>query len=548
MQTKLIKEILKLKKISYKKVRKILSRYPKNVNKMYSKSDVLEKYRDLLKRKVISRNAKLEKFLKTKPTRTISGVVPVTVLTKPYKCRGNCIFCPTRADQPKSYLSSEPGAQRAKMLAFDPYRQVKVRIQALKNIGHNTDKIELIILGGTWSDYPKKYQVWFVKECFRALNDLGDQTGQDDQCGETKSDRFDRFDQLKRLLVTEQKRNSTAKHRNVGLVVETRPDAIDEKHVKWLRFLGATKVQLGVQTLNSKILKKNNRGHTLRDTRNAIKLLRLAGFKLHIHWMSNLYGSSLEEDFIDFQKLFNDESICPDELKIYPCILLEDTKLYELYKEGKYKPYTFKQLVNLLVKCKKIVPNYCRISRLFRDIPSFEIVSGVKKTNLREYVQEEMRKRGVVCNCIRCREIRSANLQSSIYNLQIYKYETNVTEEHFVSYNSENDKILGFLRLSLPNRRNFIHEIQDCAMIREVHVYGTAKQIKAKQPIPSSQQPIAKNGPQHQGLGTKLIAEAERIAMMKGFKQIAVISAIGTREYYRKRGYELGKLYMTKKL
>lgn len=560
----LLKELNNKNKISDKSFRKLQSKYPKRKKYMFSKSEILLEYRRLLDARKIKRAIELERFLKMKPTRTISGVAPVTVLTKPYKCPGECIFCPAERGQPKSYLSSEPGAMRAKMFKFDPYVQTQVRIQALKNIGHNTEKVELIILGGTWNAYPKKYQLWFITRCFEALNDLSEldtkvQTGfkpgglnqrfeptVDDLnviVKSTKDNQLDHLNQLdletlKSRLLNEQTRNEAAKHRCIGLVTETRPDFISENEVKWFRFLGVTKVQLGVQSLDNEILKLNKRGHFVADTGQAIKLLRLGGFKLHLHWMVNLCGSDPRRDFDDFKRLFDDDSIRPDELKIYPCLLLKGTPLYELYKNGKYKPYTRKQLLELLIKCKQVIPKYCRVSRLFRDIPSFEIEAGVKETNFREVVKEEMQKRGLKCNCIRCREIKNEKLKIRNLKLEIETYKTNVTNEYFLSYVTRDGKIAGFLRLSLPICRNFIHEIPNCAMIREVHVYGVTQSLKLK----------SQNLTQHRGIGTKLIQKAEKMAKEAGFMKIAVISAVGTREYYKKRGYVLGELYMAKRL
>jgi len=560
---KVVLELAKQKKLNIKKLRVIQTKYPKNGNKLYSKSEILGEYRRLANSGQLKADSFIFDFLKTKPTRTISGVTPVTVLTKPYKCPGNCVFCPSEQEQPKSYLSSEPGAMRARMLAFDPYRQVKVRIQALRNIGHNTDKIELIILGGTWSSYPKKYQVWFLRECFKAMNEGGvlsyrgfmagavEPASKIDSQNDRSNNQANRYSQLnftdlKVELLTQQKQNETSKHRCVGLVIETRPDCVNEDHVKWLRFLGATKIQLGVQTLDDKLLALNKRGHTVRQTEAAIRLLRLAGFKLHLHWMLNLYGSSPQKDLIDFKKLFGDEAMRPDEIKIYPCMLLKNTELNKLYKKGKYKPYSKSQLLELLIKGKSVVPRYCRISRLFRDIPSFEVVSGVKETNFRQIVQEEMKKRGLKCNCIRCREVRNLELSMKNVELKTIVYKTNIGKEIFLNYVLDDEKILGFLRLSLlfenVSSKNFIHEIRNSALIREVHVYGEAKQLIKRQKFDKEA------GVQHLGLGKKLIERAERLAKENDYHKIAVISAIGTRGYYRKQGYKLDKLYMHKKV
>lgn len=546
----ILEKMLLMKKLSEKRYRKLLGRYPKGNNKFYQKSEILGEYRIQLRKGMIKPSVTIESFLQKKPTRTISGVVPVTVLTKPYPCCSNCIFCPSAVDQPKSYLSSEPGAARAKMLAFEPFRQIVVRIRALENIGHNTDKIEVIILGGTWSHYPKKYQAWFILEIFKALNAAGSidnvEVYLNINRGENTVQRSEgspyTLHELKKLITAEQLKNETAKHRCVGLVIETRPDLVTEIELKWLRFLGVTKVQMGVQTLDPKLLKLNKRDHTVADTRRAFKLLRLAGFKTHVHWMMNLYGSDPKKDYDDFTKLFALEDCRPDELKVYPCLLLKNTRLFEYYEEGKYRPYTKKELIELLIKCKKIVPEYCRISRLFRDIPSFEIVEGVKETNIRQIVQREMERRGLTCKCIRCREIRNFKVKSKKLKVKKLTYKTGSGIEYFLSYESEEGKIVGFLRLSLPrkslSRKHFIKELQNSAIIREVHVYGISKQLTANSK--------RNDGVQHQGVGTKLVQLAEKIAEKLNYPQISVISAVGTRKYYEKLGYKLGSLYMHK--
>jgi len=353
---------------------------------------------------------------------------------------------------------------------------------------------------------------------------------------------------LKNRLILAQIKNEKAQNRCVGLVVETRPDYIDDKEVKWLRFLGTTKVQLGIQTLNDSILELNKRGHTSRDTKDAVSLLRLAGFKIHAHWMCNLFGSDPKKDLEDFKKLFDDITIRPDELKIYPCILLKNTGLYEVYKKGKFKPYSTKELLELLIKCKQIIPKYCRITRLFRDIPSFEIEAGITKTNFREIVKSEMEKRNKKCECIRCREIRFNDIKEGTMKSDNMCYETSVSKEYFLSYVTPDEKLLGFLRLSIPKKKyrkaHFIKELRNSSIIREVHVYGESQSIKdEKLKIINTAKDV-----QHSGIGTKLLKVAEDITRKADIPNIAVISAIGTREYYRKRGFVLKDLYMHKYL
>jgi len=414
---------------------------------------------------------------------------------------------------PKSYLPDEPGAMRAERHAFDPYEQTKMRIMALTNIGHPTDKIELLILGGTWSSYRRDYQEWFVKRCLDAINGV-----------ETDS------------LVEAQETNASGARRNVGLVVETRPDHIDEDELLWFRYLGVTKVQIGVQSLDDRILDLNHRGESVSDIRRAIRLLRLGGFKIHVHWMPNLLGATTQSDLEDFGRLWSDLAIRPDELKIYPCMLLENAELYDYWQRGEYQPYTEEEIIELLVACKSQVPLYVRISRVIRDIPTTNVVEGLKRANLRQVVQLEMKARGLACGCIRCREVRRQQVEPAELSLRNFIYETQDTIEHFLSFETEH-KIAGFLRLSLP-RPGIpapIDEVSNLAMIREVHIYGPAVRIGD-----SSDGEV-----QHSGLGRQLIAEAKRIAWEAGFARIAVISAIGTRAYYSRHGFKLGELYMT---
>jgi elongator complex protein 3 len=480
---------------------------------------IVDAYRRMVARGDIQFDRVVFERLKLKPVRTSSGVAPVAVLTGPYPCPGKCIFCPEAQGFPKSYLPLEPGAQRAANHRFDPFKQTASRIKTLEHNGHATDKIELLILGGTWSAYPHNYQERFVQRCLDAMNSA-----------ESSS------------LLDAQRTNETAAHRNVGMVMETRPDYVTLDEVKRLRWLGATKVQMGVQSLDDKILDANCRGHTVEDSRRAVRLLRLAGFKLHLHWMPNLLGATPESDVEDFKRLWDDPAFRPDELKIYPCSLIEGTELYNRYTRDEYKPYTDAELIEILVACKSIVPPYCRINRVIRDIPANYIVAGSTTSDLRMVAQREMKRRGLQCHCIRCREVRTEKIDAVELRLDTLAYNTNATTEYFLSFVTPRNKIAGFLRLSLPSptapRDEIIDEIRGCAMIREVHVYGPALELGTE----SSGQA------QHAGLGTRLIEQAMQIARGAGFKRLAVISAIGTREYYRKHKFDLGELYMTRSI
>jgi elongator complex protein 3 len=381
----------------------------------------------------------------------------------------------------------------------------------MAEIGHNVDKVELLILGGTWSCYPGEYQEWFVRRCLDALN-------------ETEA----------RSLEKAQRLNESASHRNVGLVVETRPDCITPEEVRRLRWLGATKVQLGIQSLDDDILACNRRGHTVAETRDAVRLLRLAGFKIAVHWMPNLLGATPEGDLEDFGRLWDDPALRPDELKIYPTALLPDTELYEYWQRGEYQPYDEETLVTLLARCKTLIPPYCRVNRLMRDIPAPNIVAGVKKSNLRQIVQRRMAQEGLACRCIRCREVRGRAVETDTLKLEYLDYETDATRECFTSYVTPEGRLAGFLRLSLPRVEPTIAELSGCAIVRELHVYGPALELGTAR----------EGAAQHAGLGTRLLDEARRIACREGFSRLAVIAAAGTRPYYRERGFEQGELYV----
>ncbi|MBI3537151.1 MAG: tRNA uridine(34) 5-carboxymethylaminomethyl modification radical SAM/GNAT enzyme Elp3 [Chloroflexi bacterium] len=481
------------------------------------KNRLLQAFRQLAAQGIIAYDKRVFEMLRMRPVRTISGVAPMAVLTGPYPCPAECIFCPDVKGMPRSYLPEEPGAQRAKRLRFDPYKQVDVRIRTLELNGHATDKIELLILGATWSAYPHKYQEWFIRRCLDAMNGFESQTLRDAQ-----------------------RANESAEHRAVGLVVETRPDYVTLDEVRRMRSLGVTKVQLGVQSLDDEILARNKRGHGIAQVRRAVRLLRLGGFKLHLHWMPNLLGATPQSDAEDFKRLWDDPAIQPDELKIYPCALIKETELYPYYERGEYRPYTDDELIELLIACKTRVPPYCRINRVVRDIPKEYIAAGSIASHLRVVVQKEMRARGLECQCIRCREVRGNKVDLATLALDQLSYPTDATTEYFLQFLTPEKKIAGFLRLSLPNRNvalaEILDEIRGHALIREVHVYGPALEIGA-----------ASDGQaQHAGLGTRLIHAAEKIARDAGFERLAVISAIGTRAYYRRLGFELGELYMAK--
>ncbi|MBN1179082.1 MAG: tRNA uridine(34) 5-carboxymethylaminomethyl modification radical SAM/GNAT enzyme Elp3 [Anaerolineae bacterium] len=503
-------------RLTERRIQAALRRYPRPDGGLFTRDQLLRTYHRLCEAGQMTFDARLAQHLRRKPTRTISGVAPVTVLTGPQACRGTCIYCPDVPNAPKSYLPDEPGVQRARRFAYDPFGQTEGRIRAFGNIGHATDKVELLILGGTWSDYPADYQTWFVRRCLDAMNGVASPT-----------------------LAEAQQANESAPHRNVGIVIETRPDCITPAEVCRLRELGVTKVQLGAQSLDDHILTLNRRGHTVDQTRAAVRRLRLAGFKIALHWMPNLLGATLQSDQVDFERLWDDPALCPDELKIYPCSLLPDTELYGLWQAGDYQPYDEDTLTELLIRCKVRIPPYCRLNRLMRDIPAPYIAAGVTRSNLRQVIQQRMAQdEAAVCRCIRCREVRGEEIDLDTLRFTVTAYDTDATQEHFLAYETPEGHLAAFLRLSFLQVAPELPVLEGSAMVRELHVYGPALALGARR----------EGRPQHIGLGTELLERARAMARAAGYARLAVIAAVGTRGYYRERGFELAGTYMVGRL
>jgi len=472
-------------------------------------------------------------ILRKKPVRTISGVAVVAVMTSPEKCpHGKCIFCPgginsVFGDVPQSYTGREPATMRGLMYNFDPYVQTKERIRQLEKIGHPTDKIELIIMGGTFPARDMEYQDNFIKGCLDALNERSSNT-----------------------LEEAQKINETAKHRCVALTVETRPDYCGEKEINQMLKLGTTRVELGVQTIYNHILEYVERGHTVEDTIRATQLLKDSGLKVSYHIMPGLPGSTVEMDKKVFKEIFSNPDFRPDLVKIYPCLVLEGTKLYKLWKEGKFKPIGEKEAVDIIVYAKSIMPKWVRTSRIQRDIPATVIVDGVKKSNLGELVYKTLEKSGIRCRCIRCREVGHVIYKKGIYpdpeNIKLCRenYSASGGHEIFLSYEDvEKDILIGYLRLRIPYKP-FRPEIDDkTALVRQLHVCGQEQALFGEG---YREEEILW---QHRGYGRSLLREAERIAREEyHMKKILVTSGIGAREYYRKLGYRRIGPYMGKEL
>lgn len=547
---------------------------------------------------------RLVRTLQMKPRRTASGVATITVLTKPWKCSSNCLYCPNDLRMPKSYLADEPACQRAERTFFDPYLQVAARLKALTEMGHITDKVELIVLGGTWSDYPESYQIWFIRELFRALNDgsqaignlparkhayesagiscdpeilkafVAEEQRRIDNRETTYNQAFDRLygenaawasvSQWQKAtwkeLEAEQDANVDGQHRVVGLVIETRPERITPTHLAALRRMGCTKVQMGIQSLDEKVRTLNDRHTSTQQIQRAFELLRLFGFKTHVHAMVNLLGATPESDKADYLRLCNDAAFQPDEVKLYPCVLVEGTGLCERFEDHTWQPYSEPSLVDVLVSDTCATPAFTRISRMIRDISAPDIKAGNKKVNLRQLVEQRIDSEGLATAEIRHREVSLANVAAEDLSLEVVEYETTATSERFLQWVTPQGKIAGFLRLSLPHA-NAIAQLNEEyeaatsktaeqrhtlpfplqaeeAMIREVHVYGRVEKL----------QHAGINNAQHRGLGTKLVNRACELASRAGYQRINVISAVGTRGYYRKLGFYDNGLYQQRML
>ena len=477
-------------------------------------------------------DGRLERILMLNAIRSQSGIATVTAITEPYACPGRCVYCPTEARAPKSYLTNEPAMMRAVRNEYDPYRQVTSRLHTLDETGHPTDKIELIIKGGTWSFYPDRYQRWFIHRCFDAANDFGMSPASSE------------------TLADAQRANETAIHRLIGLTIETRPDYIDHAEIRRLRELGVTRVELGVQTLNDRILDLIVRDHGTAEIRHATQLLRDAGFKIAYHLMPNLPGATVDDDLASFRTLFDDPAYRPDALKIYPCVVIESADLYQWWQDGRYQPYDDETLIQLLIDLKQLVPPYVRIERVIRDIPSTSIKAGCKTINLRQTVQQRMRDQGLRCRCLRCREVREHVDETFVLTRRTY--EASQGTEIFLSFeHPQTERLAAFLRLRLPaatgtaqagippHQPHWWPVLDQAALIRELHTYGQHVSLHAR----------SENAVQHRGFGRALVAEAERIARQEyGAARLAVIAGIGVREYYRRLGYDEADTYMVKRL
>lgn len=465
--------------------------------------------------------------LRVKPVRTISGVAVISVMTAPMPCPGRCIYCPggidSKTPSPKAYTGDEPAARRAAQLGYDPFAQVTHRIRQLKKMGHLPEKVEIIVMGGTFISLPRSYRDEFIKGIYEGL--LGRRYP-------NKS-----IDELQVLL-------EHARYRLVGLTIETRPDFCKEKHVDEMLRYGATRIEIGVQTTKDNILEFIKRGHDSSETKKAFRIAKDSAFKIVAHIMPNLPHSSPEEDLEVLLELIEDPEYRPDMLKIYPTAVIEGTELYEMWKKGQYEPYSEKDLVKVIGEFKRKIPPWIRIQRIQRDIPLYHVDAGYKVGNLRQVVYEYMQERNWVCRCIRCREAGHQYLKygkkarKEDLRLLVRNYEASGGQEYFISLEDvKQDILVGFLRLRLPYSPHRPEIDNNTALIRELHVYGSLV------PIGFS----LENSWQHRGVGSTLLNFAEKLALEQlDAKKILVISGIGVREYYRRFGYKREGPYMSK--
>jgi elongator complex protein 3 len=467
------------------------------------------------------RTEKAVELLRIRPMRTISGVNVIAVMTKG-ECPGECIYCPRGENAPKSYTGREPAAMRAIQNEYDPFRQVCSRVRQLEEIGHRVSKCELIVMGGTFNSMPKEYQEWFVKRCFDAMNGFESATLEDAQLANEKAER-----------------------RVVGLTIETRPDWAREREVDELLRYGITRVELGVQTLSDEVYKKVKRGHGIKEVVDATRVCKDSLLKVLYHMMPGLFAGK-EEDVGYFRTLFEDERFRPDMLKIYPCLVMEGTKLHDLWRKGKFKPYSTEEAADVIADAMRFVPRYVRVMRVQRDIPSHLIADGVKKSNLRQIVEWKLAKEGRSCQCIRCREVGYRISRDGIkpdlrsVKLNRVEYDASGGREIFLSFDEmKHDALIGFLRMRIPSERAHRKELKGAGGIRELHVYGEM--------LPVGEKRVREF--QHMNFGRRLLGEAERIAREEfGCRKLAVISGVGAKEYYFKLGYKRDGPYVLKEL
>ena len=573
-----------------------------NLDTLPSKSQILQVYFDLVKEWKIDKNSDFELLLRKRAIRSMSGIVSVQVLTKPYPCPSHCIFCPNDPEMPKSYIKSEPGAMRAWLNQFDPIKQVYNRLYSLQQTGHKTDKIEMIVLGGTWDFYPDDYKREFIQRLYDACNtfsqlEIENKVQNSDRKYSFQVKNEDQI-QLSSSLLEAVKLNETAENRIIGLTIETTPPFVTHANCRERREMWVTRIEMWVQSTDDQILDLNKRWHTLAEIRTAMNRLRQYGFKISIHIMPGLYGSNLDKDIQTFRDIYTDKNIKPDEIKFYPTSVIPNTELYTLYLEWKYQPITTEEISQIIRQTfREIIPPYTRIKRLIRDIPATEISAGSNVTNLSQLMHETLLKEYqksdqdyrsnfyqrlypnlqvfenedvLIQQCLaqdsddikslilgvqpnlsdfrhfvsldtRSREMRNKTEQTEHLNLVVRKYRSGVGEEYFISFEDELGYLYGFTRLlMIEEDQNIKREglWKKTALIRELHVYGSLQSLKQ-----AEDQNVKV---QHSWLGKQLLFLAEKISQVAWYERLSVISGVWVREYYAKLGYKLDWTYMVK--
>lgn len=582
----------KLHKVKIETIKWLNIQIPTNIQ-------LQREYNKMLEEGIIKEDRQIKFLLMKRKIRSLSWIVPIQVLTKPWPCPGKCIFCPNETIMPKSYISTEPGAMRALLNQFDPLKQTYNRLLSLQSTGHNTDKIEMIVLWWSFDAYDMDYKLDFIKKLYDACNTFDDEKQylQPDS-DNPKSARFtidlDKLDiNLSKDIEEAQKINETSKNRIIWLTIETRPDLVNDKNIQFWRKLGVTRIEMWIQTVFNDILEANKRWHNIERVKQAMHLIRKYWIKMSVHMMPGLYKSNVEKDIESFKILFEDPYLKPDELKFYPTSVIPNTELYQLYKKWEYTPIKPEEIKKIIKDVKEnYIPPYTRIKRLIRDIPESEIVAWSSITNLRQLVVNQLKKEvqtneqlkekyfnrlfkskdnlevkiynfedvenilknknienidiqkeidlNLICLCTRCREIRNKKDNPKNIYLVIRKYDSSVWKEHFISFESEDWYLIWFTRLLLPKKEEFVDFpwLEEwTALIRELHVYGLQEKIWQKWEIA-----------QHKGFGTKLMKIAEHISNKNWYKKISVISWVWVRWFYEKIGYKLVWTYMNKNI
>lgn len=545
----IIKELhKKLTNGEFKTVEEFMKKVPKKY-KLIPRKDVLSHtYQQLVNNGIIQKNDKMDTYLVKLPIRSWSGVLVVTIVLRPdkFSCPYDCKYCPDERksngaeyDMPRSYLSSEPAVMRAMDVDFDIAKQFKSRIDTLKKNGHQIDKVEIIVLGGTFSSYPRDYQSEAMRDIFYAANI------------------YNKNEKRQALsLHTEQSINETNDIKIIGISLETRPDQINKHELRRFRELGCTRIQIGVQHTDDEILKIINRKHDVECSVKAIKLMKDFGFKVDIHIMPDLPGATPEKDKAMFNEVFLTDKYKPDYVKIYPCLDVTYTEIRKWKADGRWTPYSEKnsgkELIDLILYAKKhLIDKYVRINRIQRDFPKEHtnndykgFVSDTHMSNLRQILDDRMRKEGFSCKCIRCREVKNKEYTLKDVRRNIMTYDASGGVDKFISFDDcMNDVLLGFVRLRIPDKtessKHFIPALRDAALIRELHVYGSLKKVNDKGIV---------SKPQHNGFGKNLVMTAENIAWYNGYRKVAIISGVGVRKYYERMGYTLKNTYMVKEI